>query len=317
MLCPSRGIRPLVPSVDTSAGALRDCSLAGGEVMPYATHEFAVPGGVLRTSWDGHSDRGSVRRLNEDSYIARPTVWVVADGMGGHEHGERASGVAVDAFSALGRDGRPADPQTVLATIRAANHRVLDLPGQGLSGTTLTGIALVTLEGGAPAWMAFNVGDSRTYRVRKGRLEQVSVDHSAVQELLDLGAITPAEAQRHPDRNVITRALGAGAEVEADVWIMPARTSERFLLCSDGLTRELPDDELERIIAFHDEEVMRRTGPIQPLAERLVNAAVVAGGRDNVTAVIVDVRFASSEAALAEETIDRLPGVLEDTRPRS
>jgi serine/threonine protein phosphatase PrpC len=285
--------------------------------MPHATHEFAVPGGVLRTSWDGDSDRGSVRALNEDSFIAWPTVWVVADGMGGHEHGERASGAAVDAFAALGRDGCPADPQTVLATIRAANHRVLELPGDGLSGTTLTGIALVTLEGGALAWMAFNVGDSRTYRVRKGRLEQVSVDHSAVQELVDVGAITPEEAELHPDRNVITRALGAGADVQADVWIMPARTSERFLLCSDGLTRELPDDELERIIAFYDEEAARHTGPMQTLAERLVSAAVAAGGRDNVTAVIVDVRFASNDAASAEETIDRLPGVLEDTRPRS
>lgn len=163
--------------------------------------------------------------------------------------------------------------------------------------------------------MAFNIGDSRTYRYVRGALEQLSVDHSAVQELVDLGMITRHEAERHPDRNVVTRALGADAQVDADVWIIPARGRERFILCSDGLTKELTDGEIARVVAFHDSRLESDTAPDLDLASRLVGAAIAAGGRDNVTVVVLEARFESDEVRL-DDTLDRLPGVLEDTRPR-
>src|SRR5690606_9407700 len=152
---------------------------------------------------------------------------------------------------------------------------------------TLTGVAIVDLDGAGAHWMTFNVGDSRTYQWDGRRLEQQSVDHSAVQELVASGVIDASEAASHPQRNVVTRALGADDEVEPDVWLVPLRGHQTFLLCSDGLTKELDDDEIARIIAFHDQQSAREPdGPTLP--ERLVGAAIAAGGRDNVTVVIVE-----------------------------
>lgn len=275
-----------------------------------------VPGGRVRVEWAAHSDRGSVRQLNEDAFIAAPPVWLVADGMGGHEHGDRASAAVAGAFGQLAARPGPVDPQSILETINEANDAVLAIAGRGLSGTTLTGVALVAIDAATTGWMVFNIGDSRTYRYVGRRLEQLSVDHSAVQELVDLGVITRHEAERHPDRNVVTRALGADVQVDADVWIMPARGRERFLLCSDGLTKELPDSEIARVVAFHDAQVQEETTPELDVASRLVGAAVAAGGRDNVTVVSVDGRF-ESDAPQLDDTLDRLPGMLEDTRPRA
>jgi serine/threonine protein phosphatase PrpC len=231
-------------------------------------------------------------------------------------------------FADLFVDAEPADPRDVLEAITAANDAVVALSAaseiQGISGTTLTGVAFVDVGGtNNYHWMAFNVGDSRTYSWDGRTLSQLSVDHSAVQELVDQGLLTRAEAERHPNRNVVTRALGADEEVDPDVWILPTRPRQTFLLCSDGLTRELPDDEIARIIVFHDAEQLRETDRLpMSIAERLVNAAIAAGGSDNVTVLVVECELRGAAAGVgtdrSDDTRERdsLPGVLEDTRPR-
>lgn len=276
--------------------------------------EFAIGDAIVRLRHAGHSDVGAVRSSNEDSFLAAPPFWIVADGMGGHAHGDLASRSAVEVFERA-RSAGAVSARAVLAAVRDANAAVLSLREDALSGTTLTGVAIVDIEGAGPHWMTFNVGDSRTYLWDGRRLEQQSIDHSAVQELVAAGVITPADAAAHPQRNVVTRALGAESEVEPDVWLVPLRGRQTFLLCSDGLTKELDDDEIARIIVFHDQQASREPdGPTLP--ERLVGAAIAAGGRDNVTVVVVESEL-PEEAVDFEETVDRHPRLLEDTMPRA
>lgn len=273
------------------------------------------------------TDRGAVRVLNEDSYLAAPPLFVVADGMGGHSFGDRASQAAVAAFARSFDAGSIARPNAVLDAIRHANDSVLaltegpDMEGT-VSGTTIVGVVLVEFGAGdGQHWMAFNVGDSRVYSWDGRALTQLSVDHSAVQEMIDAGELSREEAERHPMRNVVTRALGADTEVDADVWLLPARGHQTFVLCSDGLTKELSDDEIARIIVFHNALSADEDAFAPSLAERLVNAAVAAGGSDNVTVVVVKSQLAGgANPALddSDDTVER-SGVsrsLEETRPR-
>jgi serine/threonine protein phosphatase PrpC len=289
---------------------------------------LALPGVTALFRYSSHSHRGAVRAVNEDSLLAAVPLFAVADGMGGHALGDRASQVTVAEFAHRFPAVEPTTAQRVLDTIRRANDAVLDIgagegSGGAISGTTLTGLAFVTMGvGGNYHWMAFNVGDSRTYSWDGRALSQVSVDHSVVQELVDLGHITRREAERHPDRNVITRALGADSDVDPDVWLLPATGHQTFLLCSDGLTKELSDDEIARIMVFHHAEVLRESdaSPLT-LAERLVNAAVAAGGSDNVTVVVVESDMIGAVMACAgdsDDTVDRtaMADQLEETRPR-
>jgi serine/threonine protein phosphatase PrpC len=286
--------------------------------------EFELPNVTVRFRFAGHSDRGAVRRVNEDSFLTAAPLFLVADGMGGHAYGDRASQATIAAFGGAFEPGMPASAQHVLDTIRTANEAVIALADEAdgaLSGTTLTGVAFVDV--GASEnyhWMAFNIGDSRTYSWDGRHLLQVSVDHSAVQELVDLGEITKLEAEKHPNRNVVTRALGAEDVVDADIWLLPARQRQTFLLCSDGLTKELSDDEIARIIVFHDTEQLRSSDALpMTLAERLVKAAVAAGGSDNVTVVVVESELVGVGAPHSDDdTLERggLSGLLEDTRPR-
>lgn len=276
--------------------------------------EFVIGSDAVELRYTGSTHVGAVRTANEDSYLAAPPFWIVADGMGGHAHGGLASRSAISAFESR-RDGGAAQATTVVDAVRAANASVRSLWRDSLSGTTLTGVAIVDIEGAGPHWMAFNVGDSRTYSWDGRRLRQQSIDHSAVQELLDAGLISPSDAAGHPQRNVVTRALGAEDEVEADIWLLPLRGRQTFILCSDGLTRELDDDEIARIIVFHDQQIAREPdGPT--LAERLVGAALAAGARDNVTVVVVESHL-PGEAPDPDETVDRDPRHLEDTLPRA
>jgi len=276
--------------------------------------EFAIGDATVRLRYAASSDVGAVRANNEDSFLAAAPFWIVADGMGGHALGDAASRSAVETFERLRGEG-PASARSVLAAVREANATVMSLREGVLSGTTLTGVAIVELDGAGPHWMTFNVGDSRTYLWDGRRLEQQSIDHSAVQELVSAGVITPEEAAVHPQRNVVTRALGADAEVEPDVWLVPLRGRQTFLMCSDGLTKELDDEEIARIIVFHDQQaVLDPDGPTLP--ERLVGAAVAAGGRDNVTVVVVE-SVGVEEPVDPEETLDRDPRLLEDTMPRA
>ena len=287
-------------------------------------HVYAFAGSSATLTFSGHSDRGAVRRVNEDSFYASAPVFVVADGMGGHSHGDRASQAVRAAFARAFPGGEPSGPERVLDAIRAANADVVAVsaePGERgpLAGTTITGVALVRI-GSADNfhWMAFNVGDSRVYSWDGRTLGQLSVDHSAVQELLDAGLITRAEASVHPARNVVTRALGASDSVDPDIWLLPATGHQRFLICSDGLFRELSDDEIARIIVFHDAHSLAEDiGHRMTLSERLVAAAVAAGGADNVTAVVVESLITGS-SDLDEDTVGRgaLPRALEETAPR-
>jgi protein phosphatase len=232
---------------------------------------------MIRFSHGAATDIGHVRKVNEDSYLASPPLYAVADGMGGHAAGDVASALAVDVLAAYARF--PLSVSVVLAALEEANKAIIrGDQGSGM-GTTVAGLALLdTAED--TRLMVFNVGDSRVYRLTEGRLDQVTVDHSEVQELVTLGAITREQARTHPRRNIVTRALGGYPELWPDHWLLPAVAGDRYLICSDGLHGELPDDALRALLA---------SGGPQEAAESLVRAANEAGGHDNVTAIVVDV----------------------------
>ncbi|MFJ5861557.1 PP2C family protein-serine/threonine phosphatase [Pseudarthrobacter sp. NPDC092439] len=230
----------------------------------------------------GHgTDRGHRRALNEDAYLAQEPVFAVADGMGGHEAGEVASGLCVRALEAIPQVETGERSLTAAALqdhLLRADAEIRRATGSR-AGTTLSGAVLVE-HLGLPYWLVMNVGDSRTYRLSHGRLEQLSVDHSLVQELVDDGEISAEEAAVHPQRHVVTRALGTGEDNEADFWLVPAEAGDRILVCSDGLTGELAD----RIIA----RILQTVADPQEAAMELIHAALDHGGRDNVTVIVVD-----------------------------
>lgn len=239
-----------------------------------------LPGLLLRVG--AATDTGRVRDHNEDSALAEGGIFLVADGMGGHAAGEVASGIVVETMRELaGRSELTTDDVT--HQLVRANESILRAvrshPEQKGMGTTASGLALVTA-GGADHWAIFNVGDSRVYRSIDGTLTQVTVDHSEVQELIEAGVITPAEARVHPARNVVTRSLGTDYAYQPDVWVLPPYAGERFVICSDGLTNELDDDVMREILQANPDP--------QVASEELVRAAVEAGGRDNVTVVVVN-----------------------------
>lgn len=265
-------------------------------------------------SHSARTDVGRARRMNEDAVFADAPVFLVADGMGGHARGDAASRAVVDVFRRHITSGVPSTPEQVLDAIHTSNEAVRALSGAGeegtaVAGTTLAGVALVDAgEGSGFHWMAFNVGDSRVYSWDGRRLVQLSVDHSAVQELVDAGLIRAEDAERHPERNVITRALGADDLVDPDVWLLPASGRQMFLICSDGLTKELSDDDIARILAG---DAAHPAG----LAGELVDAANERGGRDNVSVVLVESELGPIDDE-TDSTRDRGEPV-EDTRPRA
>ena len=242
--------------------------------------DIGRPDPPVTVVWGAATDVGRRRSLNEDAFLAMPPLFLVADGMGGHHAGEIASATVIDEFARLaGRDSLTI--HDVQAALRAARDRIDALPegGGAGAGTTLAGVTIADVEGEG-YWLTVNLGDSRTYRLSDGVLEQVSVDHSVVQELIDSGQLDAASAAKDSRRNVITRAIGAGSDSEPDFWLLPAEEGDRILICSDGLPTEI---DAERIDA-----ILRSERHPQAAAERLVREAVEAGGRDNVTAVIVD-----------------------------
>jgi len=222
---------------------------------------------------------GLRRQVNEDSHLAETPLFLVADGMGGHEAGAAASAMVIDVFAELVGTASLGiqDVRDALARARTRVHALET--GQRSAGTTLSGVVIADV-GGAGYWLTVNVGDSRTYRFAGGVLEQVSVDHSVVQELIDAGELDPADAVHDRRRNEITRAIGAGSDGEPDFWLVPAEPGDRVLVCSDGLSGELDSDRLRRVLAETDDP--------QEAATRLVHEAMVRGGRDNITVVVVD-----------------------------
>jgi protein phosphatase len=223
-----------------------------------------------------------VRQQNEDSFLAEETLFVVADGMGGHNAGEVASALAVTTLKAgarLGIDTTEDFRELVQQANSAIYTASLDDSTQSGMGTTVTALSIV--EGEEPRVLVANVGDSRAYLWRSGALSRLSVDHSYVQELVNEGIITPEAARVHPRRNIVTRALGIDRSVMVDVFTHFVRTGDRIVLCSDGLVDEVADNEIARVLGQH-------TDP-QETAEALVMVANTNGGRDNTTVIVVDV----------------------------
>ncbi len=250
-----------------------------GEDSAGRTVGVARDGTRVALAWAGATDVGHRRAVNEDSLVLAPPVFAVADGMGGHTAGDRASTAAIERLGAL---GEVIDEAAVEEALTQAAHDIddmaVDMPLG--AGTTVTG-AVLDLSQDRPAFLVFNVGDSRVYSFFGNELVQVTRDHSVVQELVDAGIIAPHEAENHPESNVITRALGFQEDPEPDFWSLPALVGMRLLLCSDGLTKEL---DAERI-RLH----MAARMPASETANALVDAALAAGGRDNITVVVVDV----------------------------
>ena len=234
------------------------------------------------------TDVGLLRETNEDAYLVAPPVFVVADGMGGHENGDVASRIVVEEFARVAEEGyEPTRGDAVVRdALEASQARITEYAAAGgpgarrTPGTTVVAALLVEADD-RPAWLLVNLGDSRIYAVSHGTLHRVSTDHSVVQELVDSGQITEAEATDHPERHVITRALGGPRLEPADFFVVPVEEAERLLLCTDGITGLLDDDEIA--------EVLTRTSDPRDAADGLVAAALRAGGDDNATAVVVDV----------------------------
>jgi serine/threonine protein phosphatase PrpC len=234
---------------------------------------------MIRFSHGVATSVGRVRRVNEDSYLAVPPIYAVADGMGGHGSGDVASRLAIEALARC-VELRPLFTEAVLHALEEANQVIVSrAEPPSRMGTTVTGLAGLETAGGDHL-MVFNVGDSRVYRLAADRIVQVTVDHSEVQELVLAGVLSREQARTHPRRNVVTRALGAAPTVHSDHWLLPAVDGVRFLICSDGLTGELPDEVILPLLTV---------GSPQQAAEALVAAANDAGGRDNITAVVVDI----------------------------
>ncbi|NLG47511.1 protein phosphatase 2C domain-containing protein [Gordonia sp. (in: high G+C Gram-positive bacteria)] len=273
----------------TEPKILRDEALTGRDEV-----------GGLVVDWAVVCHVGRVREANEDAALALPGRYIVADGMGGHDSGELASEAALLtlAEAEIG-DGPEATRARVGELLIQAQDRIGELGSETgrRAGTTATGVVLAA-EDETPQWVAFNIGDSRTYLFTAGELRQVSVDHSQVQELVAAGFLTPAEARVDSRRNVITRALGAGMAVPvADYFSFPAKPGDTILLCSDGLDGELTDDEIAVILEASPDN--------QIAAAALVEAALESGAHDNVTVTVLSVVAESAaegpEAAAAEE----------------
>lgn len=239
--------------------------------------------GGVAVEWGAATDVGMTRAVNEDSLLASLPIFVVADGMGGHHAGDVASRLVVEEFERSASDSSLV-PDDIAVTMHNANAAILregdrDEDRSGM-GTTAVGLALVD-NGASTAWLVFNVGDSRAYCFANGELEQLSVDHSYVQELVAAGQLSEQDARLHPHRNVVTRALGVESGLQPDYWLREPTVGERYLLCSDGLTTEVTDTEIHAVLAA-------ASSPDDAAAD-LVRHALTAGGHDNVTVLVLDV----------------------------
>ncbi len=250
------------------------------------------------------TDTGLVRHNNQDHLLVADHLFAVADGMGGHVGGEVASHVAIEALEqAFGNDGERSSDD-LLTAVHRANEAVYERSVEDASlrgmGTTMTAAALVVAEGEERIAVA-NVGDSRAYVFSQGDLTQLTEDHSVAEELVRQGQLEPEEADTHPQRHILTRAMGILPDVEVDLWEILPYTGDRLLLCSDGLVREVTDDQIA--------SVLRRLANPTEAAQELVARARAAGGSDNITVVVVDVvddddRARTASEALADEPVE-------------
>jgi protein phosphatase len=225
----------------------------------------------------GFTHRGCVRERNEDAILIDPTgrLWAVADGMGGYGHGNVASDIVIDCLSEISDDDEPDGAlRRELAHANALVRARAAEPGMGQMGATV--VAMIVARARAHvAWL----GDCRAYLVRGGRLRLMTRDHTVVQDLVDSGALLPAEAERHPEAHIVTRSVGGGDEADPDLVVVPVFAGDRLLLCSDGLTRALYETEIADLLAgFREPDDAGRA---------LLRAAIAAGAPDNVSAIVV------------------------------
>ena len=227
------------------------------------------------------TDVGSKRKINEDALLARPDagLWVVADGMGGHSAGDVASNAVVHPLGQIARaESLPDFVEAVEDSLMQVNQQLRDYARDEL-GVRTVGSTVVSLILSQRTGVCLWAGDSRLYRLRQGQLTRLSRDHSAVQEMVEAGAITQAEADRHPKSNVITRAVGGGEHLFVDSAVFAQQAGDTYLLCSDGLYNEVAEDSIRRKLALDEEEAARR----------LIDEALHNGGRDNISVVIVKI----------------------------
>lgn len=253
---------------------------------------------VTVLGWGSASCASAAHVINEDAVLAGPTVFAVADGMGGHAGGALASESAVNILSAVGPP--PVSPEEVVSAIQRANREIHEFGEQdpqiaGL-GTTLSGIALVR-EQNRDVWMVFNCGDSRVYRIADGVLCRLTHDHSEIQERLDAGEIDVEQATRDTRRHVLTRALGPNPNPEIDYEFLVPRAGDRFVVCSDGVTTVVADHEIERLL-----KLVSRP---DEAARRLVAVAAGGAARDDICAVIVDTIRVQDDPLSADTVVPR------------
>jgi protein phosphatase len=268
---------------------------------------------VTSLRWGKATDVGRVRTNNEDSLLVDPPLFAVADGMGGPAAGEVASAIAVATLKAAFEGDR--SRHSLAQAVRRANDAIFERARQDPAlrgmGTTLTAVALVE-EDGDEVLAVVNVGDSRAYRIRDGELEQLTEDHSLVEEMVRTGRLSADEASVHPQRHILTRALGVQPDVEVDCFGITPFEGDRYVLASDGLMNEVTDHDIA--------SVARRIADPDAAAQELVERAKAHGGSDNVTVVIVDVvddgdRAAKASAAVAAEPLPSRPAEVEIAPP--
>nr|WP_307793557.1 protein phosphatase 2C domain-containing protein [Microbacterium stercoris] len=250
---------------------------------------MALPTGLDAVlTWAGVTDRGRKRDINQDALLTAYPLFVVADGMGGHIGGEIASASAIDRLQRMVRKGE-VSPQSIERALVKAVRDIGEHPDttdEG-TGTTVTGVYLDVTDKDA-AWVALNIGDSRVYLQRDDALAQITTDHSLVQELVAAGRLSPEEAENHPYGNVITRAVGPSEGAVPDYVRIDVRDGDRFVICSDGLTKELTDYGILHFLRLHAEPAAA--------AEAMLEAALENGGRDNVTIVVLNVAVPGQRA---------------------
>jgi len=254
-----------------------------GSVPESATQRrsLSLPDGTLELSWSEVTHRGRRRDINQDAVLAVYPLFVVADGMGGHIGGEIASSSAIERLRAVAEKG----VITTKAIEKALGRAVSDIGAHPEAtdegtGTTVTGVYL-DASGPEPTWVTLNIGDSRVYLFRDDGLAQITTDHSVVQELISAGRLSPEEAENHPYGNVITRAVGPSDGVVPDYVRLEVLDGDRFVVCSDGLTKELTDYGILHFLLQHEDPT--------EAADAMLEAALENGGRDNITIIVLNV----------------------------
>lgn len=249
-------------------------------------HTVSLPGGTLELSWSEVTHRGRRRDVNQDAVLALYPMFIVADGMGGHIGGEIASTSTIDRLRSVAQKGEV----SAKAIEKALGRAVADIDSHPEAtdegtGTTVTGVYL-DASADEPTWVTLNIGDSRVYLLRGESLAQITTDHSVVQELISAGRLSPEEAENHPYGNVITRAVGPSDGVAPDYVRLEVVDGDRFVVCSDGLTKELTDYGILHFLMQHDD-------PAEAV-DAMLEAALENGGRDNITIIVLNAALSGS-----------------------